>query len=523
MTLNNYDHLRPFMFRTVLLGILLFHYCASSEKAPNYTFMHQATSAPSISYYDYIIVGGGTAGCPLAATLSEKYNVLLLERGDSPYGNPNITNIEASASLPSDTSPSSPSQRFVSEDGVENARARVLGGGTCINSGFYSRAESSYVKEAGWDGKVVNESYHWVEKKIVSRPIIRQWQSAIIDGLLEAGVTPYNNFTYDHLVGTKVGGTLFDANGKRHTAANLLEYANPHRLTVLLHANVERILFATKGKSKPLARGISFRDGKGNKHKAYLKNGSKNEVIISAGSLGSPQLLMLSGIGPSEHLKSHNISLVLNQPFVGQGMKDNPMNFVFVESPIPVELSLVQIVGITGHGNYIEAASTDFRGGGIMEKVTGPISEGHLELTNLDPTHNPRVTFNYLQAPEDLRKCVNGMKVIGKVLESKAFSKFKYENVTFKALLNIDQNTSIDVTSLERVCKETVRTIYHYHGGCRVGRVVDQNYKVIGVQALRVLDGSTFDYSPGTNPQATLLMLGRYMGLKIHKERITHS
>ena len=114
--------------------------------ATNYTFVHNATSAPPISYYDYIIVGGGTAGCPLAATLSQNYSVLLLERGGSPYGNVNITNVEAFGAALSDLSPTSPSQRFISEDGVINARARVLGGGTCLNAGFYTRAAPYYVR-----------------------------------------------------------------------------------------------------------------------------------------------------------------------------------------------------------------------------------------------------------------------------------------------------------------------------------------------------------------------------------------
>lgn len=90
-------------------------------------------------------MGGGTAGCPLAATLSQNYSVLLLERGGSPYGNPNISHMQNFHISLADTSPSSANQAFISTDGVINARARVLGGGTCINAGFYTRASPRYV------------------------------------------------------------------------------------------------------------------------------------------------------------------------------------------------------------------------------------------------------------------------------------------------------------------------------------------------------------------------------------------
>lgn len=215
--------------------------------APNYSFLLEATTAPKVSHYDYIVVGGGTAGCALAATLSEKHSVLLLERGGSPYGNINISRIETWVDLMQDGSPGSPVQPFRSEDGVVNSRPRVLGGGSSINAAFYSRAQTSYVREVGWDGKLVNESFRWVEKKMAFQPRIRGWQSALRAGMYEAGVRPYNGFTYDHLTGTKVGGTIVDGEGNRHTSADLLEYANPRRITVLIHATVHRVLFNTKG------------------------------------------------------------------------------------------------------------------------------------------------------------------------------------------------------------------------------------------------------------------------------------
>ena len=115
------------------------------------------------------------------------------------------------------------------------------------------------------------------------------------------------------------------------------------------------VIFACTGRSKPLAYGVVFEDSLGNKHKAYLKGGLNDEIILSAGALGSPQLLMLSGIGPKKQLDALKIKVLLQQPFVGKGMADNPMNALFIPSPIAVEPSMVVIVGITRFGSYIEA------------------------------------------------------------------------------------------------------------------------------------------------------------------------
>lgn len=159
-----------------------------------------------------------------------------------------------------------------------------------------------------------------------------------------------------------------------------------------------------------------------------------------------------------------------------------------------------------------------FNGGFILEKIMGPISTGHLELRTRDPHDNPSVTFNYFKEPEDLQRCVHGMSIIERVIESRPFSNFRYSHLSVPQLLNMTASSPINLLprhgfnssmSLEQFCKDTVMTIWHYHGGCQVGSVVDRNYKVLGVDALRVIDGSTFNVSPGTNPQATVMMLGR--------------
>jgi choline dehydrogenase len=85
------------------------------------------------------------------------------------------------------------------------------------------------------------------------------------------------------------------------------------------------------------------------------------------------------------------------------------------------------------------------RGGLIFEKVIGPISTGHLELRNTDPNENPLVTFNYFQDPRDLERCIQGMSTIEKIIDSKAFSPFKYNNISFSMLLNMIANAKVNL------------------------------------------------------------------------------
>ncbi|WOL07002.1 protein HOTHEAD isoform X1 [Canna indica] len=545
---------RPALLAVASACILLCF--AYTDKASGCSFVKHATEAASVSYHDYIVVGGGTAGCPLAATLSHNFNVLVLERGGSPYNNSNVSNLESLIKNLAYLTPTSPTQRFISEDGVISARARILGGGTCINAGFYSRASREEVYDMGLDAQLADESFRWVEKEVAFEPQLIDWTSAFKDGLLAAGVTPYNGFTYDHLLGTKIGGTTFDRSGHRHTAADLLKYADTNKLTVLLRATAQRILFRNRG-SKPQAYGVVYKDEMGNVHEAYLKDGSAGEVVLSSGALGSPQLLMLSGVGPADHLTSLGIEVVLNQPLVGQSMSDNPMNPIAIPSPEPVAITSVQVAGITESRSYIESltnmnliaalgpVSNDskqsnppseqgnddiykFQGGVIVGKLARPLSRGYLKLKNRNPEDNPAVTFNYFMEPKDVDACVETMKIIKSVIDTPKLSKFRYPNQSVQDLIALSASIIVnnrarnanDSTSLEQYCKDLVLTMYHYHGGCQVGKVVDHDYRVIGVDSLRVVDGSTFNFSPGTNPQATVMMLGRYMGVKIQKQRL---
>ncbi|KAL2321454.1 hypothetical protein Fmac_025833 [Flemingia macrophylla] len=493
-----------------------------------------ATELGAEEYYDYIIVGGGTAGCPLGATLSQRYRVLVLERGGLGRGNPNLINQEGFlTNLLNTHAADSPAQPFTSEDGVPNARGRLLGGSSAINAGFYSRADPDFFARSGlpWNLTMVNHSYHWVESQIVFRPTLKTWQSAVRDGLLEAGVTPYNGFTLDHATGTKIGGSTFDPAGRRHSSADLLTHARASNIKVAVHATVERLLLA--GSS---AVGVLYRDSAGKHHRALMRE--HGEVILSAGAIGSPQLLLLSGIGPRPYLSSWGIPVSQHLPYVGHFLYDNPRNGITILPSLPLEHSLIQVVGITDEGAYIEAASTvvPFTSPAhsplfltvatIISKISGPLSSGFLRLASTDVNVNPVVRFNYLNHPVDVERCVNGTRKIADILKTRALKEFMFSNLfgerDFRFIGPALPLHQTDYPRMADFCRRTVTTIWHYHGGCVVGRVVDRNLRVIGVSSLRVVDGSVFSVSPGTNPQATLMMLGRYFGLKIITERGAH-
>ncbi|KAH9302553.1 hypothetical protein KI387_014136, partial [Taxus chinensis] len=508
-----------------------------------YPFMTVDAEKAAARKYDYIIVGGGTAGCPLAATLSQNYSVLVLERGGSPYGNPEIESGEYFGKPLKETNNyTSIAQGFLTEDGVQLDRARVLGGGTALNAGFYSRASSAYVQSMGWEEKLVNESYQWVEKTNAFEPDrLSRWSSALKDALLEVGVVPDNGFTVDHVEGTKISASTFDNNGTRHTAADLLKHANPQNIVVLLNATASRILFnSTSGNLK--ASGVEFMNSVDEKSYQVLTEESSccSEVILSAGSIGSPQLLLLSGIGPSQHLKQFNIPLLSNKPSVGQGLQDSPRATIVLQSPIPLNVSSIQVVGILNNSqHYIfsssfvqpvpssnGSASFNEYGGVVFVKIAFPSSRGNLSLLSRDPRDNPSVRYNYYSDPQDLQKCVQGLKVIANLCGTASMMNFAYNGKSsgtggLRYIGPPLPNDKSNDAAMGKFCRDNLNTMWHFHGGCHIGSVVDKRYRVKGIDGLRVVDGSTFKDGPGTNPQATTLMLGRYAGMKILQERAT--
>lgn len=272
------------------------------------------------------------------------------------------------------------------------------------------------------------------------------------------------------------------------------------------------------------ASGIRFikSDNSSNKiHEAYLrrpKNSSASgEVILSSGALGSPQILLLSGIGPYQHLKDFDIPLIQHLEGVGKRMQDNPC-IAFLVDTMPANRlpEPPQVVGIADGLRFIIEAgvlpiSSNASRMPIAAKIAFPVSKGKLELQSTDPRQNPLVEFNYLEKNKDLAECVKMVELLNEVAKS--------ESITLFLGLKPQEKLMSSEDELRKLCKNNVRTYYHYHGGCVIGSVVDNDYKVYGVNGLRVIDGSTFQESPGANPMATLMMLGRYQGIKLLQQR----
>ncbi|XP_024530422.1 protein HOTHEAD [Selaginella moellendorffii] len=463
-----------------LAAFLFIAYVAADDFPFPLSEAHQAPDL--IKDLDYIVVGGGAAGCALATTLSQNFTVLLLERGGSPYNNP----------------------LFMRE---ENFMLGLLDEGTqgfVSTDGSWSRAQE--IKQIGLDPVKANASYIWAENVIVSLPTLGPFQTAFHKGLVEAGVTPDLGATYEHSVGTKTGGTLFDENGQRRPSSNLIAaYANPQNLQVLLNAQAVKIHFDVSDSGAPRAMEVDFIDRNGGLHTAFLKQDSASEIILSASAIGTPHLLMLSGVGPADHLKQFNINVVLALP-VGKNIADNPATRVYVPSPLPVESALVKVAGITPFGSYIESLSgvQNLQGSVIFQKVAGPKSTGEVLLSNdsLDITNNPVITFNYYNNSDDLATCIGGLNIMEKFLLSKTMTPFvsgmqamPSGNVLGLPIRKFTSQEVINAT-LSAYCKVNVGTMWHYHGSCRVGQVVDSQYKVLGAERLRIVDGSVFDFCP---------------------------
>jgi choline dehydrogenase-like flavoprotein len=261
---------------------------------------------------------------------------------------------------------------------------------------------------------------------------------------------------------------------------------------------------------------------------------ASREVILSAGAIGSPQILMLSGIGPADHLRRHGIEPRHHIPGVGANLSDHPMaislfdatgkdSLYAAEKPIQLlrlllrrrglltsnvgeaaaflrtreELTAPDLELIFGPVLYVEEGLVPPPGHGfsIAAVALQPRSRGSVRLRSADPHDAPDIDPNYLADPEDLRVLVEGARIAGRIAREEALAKW------------FDKERAPGDTDVQAWVRANAHTIYHPVGTCAIGEVVDPELRVKGVEALRVVDASVLPHLNRGHTHAPTTML----------------
>ncbi|WP_108652341.1 choline dehydrogenase [Dongshaea marina] len=515
--------------------------------------------------YDYIIVGAGSAGCVLANRLSEDpaNQVLLLETGGSDKSI--LIQMPTALSIPMNTSKyawqfESQPETYLNLRKMHCPRGKVLGGSSSINGMVYVRGHARDFDEwqemgaQGWgyanclpyfkkaeSWSLGEDSYRGADGPLAVNNGNRM-QNPLYRAFIQAGVQAGYFETQDYNGKLQEGfGPMHMTvkNGVRWSTANA--YLKPilHRknLTVLTHALVHKVLLEEKQ-----AVGVAF-ERKGKLQQAF----SRKEVILSAGSIGSPQLLQLSGIGPSKVLQKAGIELKHELPGVGENLQDHLEFYFQFKCKQPITLngqldlwSKFKIgsrwllkkdgLGATNHFescgfirsragiewpdlqyHFLPAAmrydgQSAFDGHGFQVHIghNKPRSRGHVRVTSPDPNRPPEIRFNYLQHPADrqgFRQCV---RLTREIINQSAFDPFRGEEIQPGIAVRTDDE-------IDAFVRESVESAYHPSCSCRMGEdemaVVDSSTRVRGIEGLRVVDSSIFPTIPNGNLNAPTIML----------------
>ena len=516
--------------------------------------------------FDYIIIGGGSAGCVLAARLTENpaINVALLEAG--PADKSVFIHCPAGLAVMAKTGMAGWGFNTVPQPGLNGRtgyqpRGKALGGSSSINAMIYTRGHrddyDQWAAEGnpGWAFDDVLPYFKKAEHNergadalhggdgplnVMDLRSPNHFSPVFVQAGQQAGFRPNPDFNGESQEGVGMY-QVTHKNGERFSAAKAYLTPNLSRpnLHVFTGAHTTRILMERKR-----ATGVEFHhDGQVKQLKA------SREVLLCAGALQSPQLLMLSGIGPHDHLLKNGIATLHDLPGVGENLHDHPDVVLVVNAPQAKDLFGLSLSGMTRAlkgifewRNYRSGMLTSnfAEAGGFIKSQPGeaipdlqlhfvigklvnhgrtttfghgfschvcllrPRSRGTLRLASKDPLAAPLIDPDFLGVRDDMDRMIRGFKLMRKIVSQPALAGMGGKELAASAGAQTD-------AQIEQFIRDYADTIYHPVGSCRMGTgpldVVDAQLRVRGLEGLRVVDASIMPRVVGGNTNAPVIMI----------------
>jgi len=508
-----------------------------------------------------VIVGAGSAGCVLAARLTEdpSTRVLLLEAGGRGV-HPNIAIPAAFAKqfkTKLDWDYSTEPEPACENRSLYIPRGKGLGGSSSMNAMLYVRGrpldydlwESEGASGWSWNDvrpyflRAENNERGASEHHATGGPLNvaderspRQLTGRFIAAAERSGIPripDYNGPEQDGVSPVQVT----QRNGRRFSAADAYLRPNMKRenLTVVTGAQVLRVELDNER-----ATGVRYRDRRGREQVAS----ADREVLVAAGSIGSPQLLMLSGVGPADHLREVGVEAKHDLPGVGQNLQDHPYVVCIWESTLggslygadkpkpllewilrrsgPLTSTVAEAFAFVRSRPGLPAADLQyhfapayFNDNGFDEFdghafTLGPVlvtpkSRGWIKLRSADPADKPRILTGSLSEPEDVQALVAGMKIAREIAAAEPLAEAKGREIFPGDGVDTEDDLAADL-------RRRVELLYHPVGTCKMGSgedaVVDAELRVRGIGNLRVADASVMPVIPGGNTNAATIMIG---------------